>query len=79
MASKQTDKRIDEICDERGFGNGYFVYLKPGFQYDGAHCFAEDTKADVRRTMQRVKPCTCSDCADRAELARLRSSFPVAE
>jgi hypothetical protein len=43
-----------------------FITLKPGWQYDGAHCFGEDTHADVKRTMKRVKPCHCNECLDLA-------------
>jgi len=60
------DKRIDEISDERNIGNGWFVYLKPGWQMDGAHCFGEDTKLDVRSTMQRVTKCACAECCKNA-------------
>ena len=56
------DKRIEELCDERDIGNGWFVYLVPGFQLDGAHCFGEDRKPDVSATMKRVKPCDCAEC-----------------
>ena len=55
-------KRIDEICDEREYGNGWFIYLAHGWQYDGAHCFGEDRKADIWRTMTFVKPCDCDAC-----------------
>ncbi len=54
------DTRIDEIRRE---GDGeWFVYLSPGWQLDGAHCFGEDTRRDVARTMRRVRPCECAEC-----------------
>lgn len=56
---RTTDRRIDQITGEPG---EWFVYLKPGFALDGAHCFGEDVKADIRRSMTRVKPCACSEC-----------------
>lgn len=60
------DRRIDEITGEAG---EWFVYLKPGFAFRDAnttnpqHCFGEDTKADIRKSMKEVKPCRCADCA----------------
>ena len=53
-----------EILDERSSGNGWFVYLAPGYQYDGAHCFGEDTRPAVYKTLKSVKPCDCAECAD---------------
>lgn len=56
------DKRIEQLCDERNSGNAWFVYLKPGFHLNGAHCFGEDTRKEVRETMKRVQPCACGEC-----------------
>lgn len=61
-ARSKTDRRIEQIDDERSIGNGWFVYLRPGFRYGDAHCFSEDTKRDVARTMSQVEPCDCEDC-----------------
>ena len=61
----KVDRRIEEVSDERGIGNGYFVYLKPGWAYGGtgeAHCFSEDTIKDIRDSMKLVEPCSCDDC-----------------
>lgn len=66
---RKTDKRIDEICDERPSG-AWFVYLKPGFHYDGAHCFGEDRKSDIAKTMKFVKPCDCETCKEKMENAQ---------
>lgn len=57
-----SDSRIDQVCDERNSGGEFFVYLKPGYRLEDAHCFGEGSRADIRRTMVRVKPCTCADC-----------------
>lgn len=56
------DPRIEQLSDERSIGNGWFVYLKPGWQYDGAHCFGEDNRRAVQRTMKMVRPCGCAEC-----------------
>jgi hypothetical protein len=63
VVAQRRDPRIDELRDERREGNGWFVYLKPGFQMDGAHCFGEDRLRDVWATMVRVKPCGCDECS----------------
>lgn len=62
------DKRIDEI---EIVEDEYFVWLKKGyrlnldFSQDGKvvqHCFGAVTKADIRREMKDVVPCTCDTC-----------------
>jgi hypothetical protein len=60
MSKRAADRRIDQIT---GQAPELFVYLKPGYQYEGQHCFGEDTKADIRNTMKMVKPCACDECA----------------
>lgn len=56
------DKRIDELCDERNSGGEFFVYLKPGWRLDDAHCFGEGSLREIRSTMARVQRCTCGEC-----------------
>jgi hypothetical protein len=58
---KYVDK-IDEVCDDRGSGGAWFVYLKPGWRLDDQHCFGEDTKPVIWQTMKDVEPCTCDEC-----------------
>jgi hypothetical protein len=58
------DKRIQHLERDPDI----FVTLKAGWQYDGAHCFGEDSMADVRETMKSVTRCTCEQC--KAEKAR---------
>lgn len=61
------DKRIDEIeTVEDLTGTSFFVYLKPGWRLEDAHCFGEDTKRAIRDTMKRVKPCDCESCTESA-------------
>ena len=52
------DKRIMHLELEPDI----FVTLKTGYQYDGAHCFGEDSISDVRKTMKDVTTCDCDDC-----------------
>ena len=58
--NKRHDIRIGELLHEAP--NEWFVYLRPGWQMDGAHCFGEDTHSAVRETMKRVSTCDCTDC-----------------
>ena len=56
----KTDPRIEVLERQPDI----FVTLRPGWQYDGAHCFGEYTMRDVRRTMKLVKPCDCDECKE---------------
>ena len=59
----QTDKRIALIDDERESGDGYWVYLKDGFSFDGdSHVFSESTIKDIKKSLTRVYPCECVQC-----------------
>jgi hypothetical protein len=65
------------IQDERGSGNGCFVYLNPGWAINDAntnsaqHDFGEDTRAAALRTARNAKQCACAQClAGIAQLAR---------
>lgn len=59
------DGRIEEITGGPG---EWFVYLKAGYAYSdansdsAAHCFGDDTKAAIRKSMKLVRPCACSAC-----------------
>ncbi len=61
-----SDKRIDEICDERPAGGDFFVYLKNGYSFSNPpqHCFGAVSKKEIRETMRRVTACRCDDCID---------------
>lgn len=59
------DARIDEILDERGDDNGYWIYFKPGWinEMTETHCIHEDTVRECLRQLRNyVKPCTCREC-----------------
>lgn len=57
-------QKIEELFDDRKSGNGWFVYLKPGWKLNNEHCFSESTKSEVWRTMQDVETCDCEDCQE---------------
>jgi hypothetical protein len=55
---------IDEISDERGGGDGYWVYLKAGWiDADGeTHCVHEDTPKECALAMGGVVKCEGACC-----------------
>lgn len=60
--------KIQHLDDERQAGNGWMVYLKPGWAIADAntpnaqHVFGEDKKPDVWKTMRDAEPCECKEC-----------------
>jgi hypothetical protein len=58
--------RVDEISDERGNGDGYWIYLKPGWINPllGAHLVHEYTVKDCMEHFKTVCKCDCEQCSD---------------
>ena len=68
-----TDPRVECCEDERDTGDGYWLYLAPGY-YDsesGIHFIHENTGADVARKFKGVKPCDCGSCLLAVRAAQL--------
>lgn len=42
--------------------DGIWLYLRNGWQLDGAHCVHEWTVRDLLREFKRVRPCACNEC-----------------
>ena len=60
---KFTDKRIEEVSDERKFGDGIWLYLIKGWcRDDGAHCVHEDTVKECKEELKYIQVCTCERC-----------------
>ena len=62
---KNLEKYVDEIIDERGEDNGYWVYLKYGFKVDYSasdHIIHEDTVKECIDYLRSVEPCDCREC-----------------
>jgi hypothetical protein len=58
-------KRTDLIKEEYRDSDGYWIYLKPGWQCGddrGTHGITEYTKRDARGRLSQVIPCDCADC-----------------
>lgn len=59
------DRRIEFLDGQPG---EYVATLRPGFAYMDAnhdyacHVLGGDTKAEIRREMKFVRPCTCWQC-----------------
>ena len=49
LKALRNDPRVDEVVDERIYGNGYFVNLKPGYISDEMGCgtIREDTVREL--------------------------------
>ena len=58
---------IEEISDERRYGDGIWVYLKPGLTWDGVHMVHEDTLKECAMQLLNVVKCNCAHCRMRAK------------
>ncbi len=58
--------KIADVSDERGSGDGYWVYLVNGWRDDEGetHCIHEDTITECAKRMKHIQPCTEPDCCD---------------
>jgi hypothetical protein len=57
---------VHDIVDERDTRDGIWVYLVPGFNFDGVHCVHEDTVAAIKSAFKDVEACD-PDCDCLAE------------
>lgn len=58
-------RAVDVVQEEYRDSDGYWIYLKPGWQcgHDpGVHGIVEDTKRAARSWLSSVVPCDCADC-----------------
>lgn len=57
-------EKISSVSDERGSGDGYWVYLAPGWRDpDGeTHCLHEDNPSQCAKLMKWIQPCTTPGC-----------------
>jgi hypothetical protein len=66
-------KRSDIIQEEYRDGDGYWIYLKPGWQNGadpGTHGIVESTKRDAYSTLTMARPCDCDECRQLKAVAR---------
>lgn len=53
------------IQEEYRDSDGYWIYLKPGWQNGndpGTHGIVEGTRREAYATLTNAKPCECADC-----------------
>lgn len=64
LAKLLADPRVDEILDERGDGNGYWIYMAHGWinTFSETHCIHEMTVKDCLDQMKCLIPCDCESC-----------------
>jgi hypothetical protein len=55
---------VEEVSDERCFGDGIWVYYRPGWQscLEGVHCDHEDSWSDAWRMARDAIKCDCELC-----------------
>lgn len=60
---------VVDISDERGLGDGFWVYLRSGWTYDnpGEHSLHEETPTQCLKLLKSLMPCGCSDECRRAQ------------
>lgn len=63
----KADKRVQSVSDERSWGDGFWIYLKPGFSNDGgAHCHHEDSPTQAYKVLRNwTFNCDCNDYCNR--------------
>lgn len=54
---------IEDVSDERAGGDGYWVYLVPGWVCDdGTHCVHEDNITQCAAALRCIERCTAPNC-----------------
>jgi hypothetical protein len=63
------ESALDELSDERRYGNGYIVYAKRGWAFDphpdekrAAHLRGFDTEEEVIEGVTGLQECSCDYC-----------------
>lgn len=53
---------ISSVSDEKSSGDGYWVYLRPGYVCDELHLIHENTIAAVKKKFAKIQKCHCEEC-----------------
>ncbi|HNT25846.1 MAG TPA: hypothetical protein PKM21_15870 [Anaerolineales bacterium] len=66
LLEKHPDK-IETIENETDTGDGYWLYLRPGWCTDdlGSHIIHDDTAEKLVSLFRYVQPCACGQCRKR--------------
>lgn len=54
--------KIREVGDETSSHDGYWLYLRRGWTWDGCHSVHEWNMKDLLASFKRVEPCDCQEC-----------------
>ena len=54
----KSNPKVRDVSDERGIGDGFWVYLKDHHTCDGVHAIHEDTPEQCLRELKHIVPCT---------------------
>ena len=64
LCDRYPDK-IELVSDESRSGDGYWLYLRPGWireRCDVVHSVHEWNMRDLKQAMRQVVPCECEEC-----------------
>ncbi len=68
------DKRVDSISDERSSGDGFWIYMAPGWwdpTREVHNCHKDGMHATIAAFKASVAECACNECAKQQELRDL--------
>lgn len=66
MKSIEKHHAVCDISDERNSGDGYWVYLKPGWCIEPElHSIHEETPLECLRKLKDIQRCHCADYCER--------------
>lgn len=65
MAEVKRDPRVRDVSDERGMGDGVWIYLVAGYDNGSpeTHAVSEDTVGEALAAFRGIRKCSCEDCA----------------
>lgn len=62
LATKEF-RKVRGVSDERKAGDGFFIFLKPGYSFGaGTHEINDNTILGAIRKLKKTKHCNCQDC-----------------
>lgn len=64
IAEVKADPRVADFSDERGNGDGIWIYLVAGYDNGSpeTHAVSEDTVAEALEAFRGIRKCACADC-----------------
>ena len=64
IAEVKADPRVTDFSDERGNGDGVWIYLVAGYDNGDpqSHVISENTLTKALEAFRRIRKCVCADC-----------------